>query len=135
MFLWENKGRGVTETTIIALVFAALLALEWRYRNRLLRVGTACLALAYGYVTLPDVRRAAWRAVEMPPVERVGHLGDPESDYVRGIATMERAVLDEQGRVVEEQLVSVGVLLWLACSPAFRRAPAVSAGHSVRRAS
>lgn len=125
----------MNETLLVALVFAALLAIEWRYRLRSVRLGTAFVALAIWLVTQPNATRAARRALDTTPAERVTQIaGQPLTEYVAGVRTMEQAAADDAMMFVNERWMSVGVLFWLACSPVFRRArpPSVKEGTDVR---
>ena len=112
-------------TTILALFFAVLLGVEWRYRPGWLRLGAALFALAVLFFAQPGYTRAARRALSMPPSERItqGFDGRPLSDYVSGVRTMERAVVDDVEMGADARLLAIGVLFWLACTPVVRGAP------------
>jgi hypothetical protein len=113
----------MTETIVVVLVFVVLLALEWRYRLKSVRVATALTALVLWFFTIPNPTRAARRAIAMSPAERITVIhGDTLSEYASGVRTMEQAASDDAMAFDKERLLSVGVLLWLACSPVFRRA-------------
>lgn len=114
----------MTETILIATVFVVLLGLEWRYRLRSLRVGTALLAIGLWLFAQPSATRAARRALEMSPAERVTEIagGEPLSEYAVGVRTMEQAVADDARMFANERLLSIGVLFWLAFSPVLRGA-------------
>ena len=112
----------MNETLLLGLACAVLLALEWRYRLKSVRVTTAFIALVVWLYAQPNPTRAARRALEVPPAERVsGIRGNALSEYASGVRTMERAAGDDAMIFDKERLLSVGVLLWLACSPVFRR--------------
>ena len=112
----------MTDTIIVVLVFGVLLALEWRYRIKTVRLGTALLAVIVWIFSQPNPTRAARRAIAMSPAERVTVIhGSQLSEYASGVATMEQAAGDDAMGYDKERLLSVGVLLWLACSPVFRR--------------
>ena len=115
------------------LFFVVVLALEWRYRLRSLRLGAVGLALAgLSLFGLPPIH-GAWRvAIGTPSAERVKSWApftdpgaNPMSDYASGVSTMERAVADMFRETASVRWFTIGVLVWLACSPAFRRAPSV----------
>ena len=111
----------MNETILLALVFAALLGLEWRYHLKSVRLGTAALALGVWLFVQPNPTRAARRALDTPPAERVTEIaGTPLSEYAIGVRTMEQAAGDDAMMFVTDRLMSVGVLFWLACSPVFR---------------
>lgn len=120
-------------TLLVALVFAVLLVLEWRYRLRSVRLGTALFALVVLSFAHPLTRRAARKALLAPPEERVTQLrGSPVPEYVSGVLTMEEFFADEAEMESDARLLAIGVLFWLACSPALRRAggPSGGAGRS-----
>jgi len=122
----------VSETIIVVLVFAVLLGLEWRFRLRSVRLGTALLAVLVWVYAQPNPTRAARRALDTPPAERVTEIrGNRLSEYAIGVRTMERAAGEDAMMFDTERLLSVGVLFWLACSPVFRRAHAASATEPV----
>ena len=119
----------VDEAIIVGLPFAVLLGLEWRYRLRSVRVGAALLAVALLLFFQPNIH-AAWRwAMQTPPANRETHYpsaipgetGRPLSEFESGVFAMRRAVVEESGGYVGTRWIAVGVLFWLACSPAFRR--------------
>lgn len=109
------------ETIVLALAFAALLGLEWRYRLTSVRLATAALALGVWLFVQPCPTCAARRALDTPSTQRVTEVaGTPLSEYAIGVRTMERAVGDDAMMFATDRLMSVGVLFWLACSPVFR---------------
>jgi hypothetical protein len=113
----------VNATIPVAIIFAVLLVLEWRYRLRSMRLAAVALALLLFLFAQPGYTRAARRALMMPPAERVTQIrGSPLSDYVSGVRTMEQAVGDDSNMGANARMLSVGVLVWLACSPVLRRA-------------
>lgn len=113
----------MNKTIILALVFAVLLGVEWRYRLRSVRITAAVLALASWLFAQPLSDRAARRVIAAPMAERVTRTpdGTPLSDYESGVLTMEEAVVEDVMMGASVRLLSVGALLWLACSPVFRR--------------
>ena len=113
----------MTDTTIVGLIFILLLALEWRNRFRVVRVGAALLAFLVWFLSQPGAHRAARLAMVMPPAERITQFpgGRHLSEYESGVLTMERVVSDDIEGSWKISLIPVGVLVWLACSPAFRR--------------
>jgi hypothetical protein len=115
----------VIETVVLALLFAVLLGVEWRYRLRSARIVAALIAVAALQFFEPSPRQAARRVIGAPPAERVTQWSDgrPLSDYQSGVVTMEEAVYDDAKFHSTLRLLCGGVLLWLACSPAFRRPP------------
>ena len=111
------------ETIVSVLIFVVLLGLEWRYQLSSLRVAAAFVALVLWFFTQTNIAGSARWAIAMPPAERVTMIhGQPLSEYASGVATMEQVAGDDAMGKVNERLLSVGVLLWLACSPVFRRA-------------
>lgn len=115
----------MTETIVVALVFAILLGLEWRYRHRSVRLGTVILALVVWEFTQPSITVAGRRASAASPEERSTELhGEPLSEYMSGVDTMRRFVVQQYEQDSGIRLLVLGVLVWLACSPAFRREPA-----------
>ena len=111
----------MNETTLLALVFAVLLGLEWRYRLKSVRVGVAALALGVWLFTQPLPHRAARRVIHLPPAERVTKILDWDlPPYQSGVVTMEQAVVRDAAMFANDRLISVGVLFWLACSPVLR---------------
>ncbi len=119
----EAEVKPVNETTLLALVFAVLLWLEWRYQLRSVRIAAALLALIIWLFAQPLPHRAARRVIAAQPAERVTRIADgpPLSEYASGVVTMEDAVVEDMKADDNVRLLSVGVLLWLACSPVFRR--------------
>lgn len=109
-------------TLVVAAVFVVLLALEWRYQLRTLRVGAVALALLVLFFTQPNTHRAARWAIVAPPAERITRLGEtPLSEYASGVVTMEQAVVEDARIGAYVRLLCLGVLTWLACTPVFRR--------------
>ena len=51
-----------------------------------------------------------------------GEVGRPLSEFESGVFAMRRTVIEESAGYAGTRLIAVGVLFWLACSPAFRRA-------------
>jgi hypothetical protein len=113
----------VSATILLAILFAFLLGLEWRYRSGSIRVAAASLALVVLFFAQPIATRAARRALVMSPAERVTRVGgDQLSEYASGGRTMEQAVADDVDLDADARLLSLGILFWLACSPVLRRA-------------
>jgi hypothetical protein len=128
----------MSATIIVAAAFAVLLGLEWRWRRRGLRVGTALLALAVLYYFQPAYPSARRRVLGTPSTERVtlnpvggGH--DSLSEYHSGVYTAMEWVEHYDGVGAGARFVAVGALFWLACSPALRhvRAPLAADGSSL----
>jgi len=117
-------------TMLVALIFAVLLGIEWRYRLPGVRLGTALFALVVLWFAQPLPHRAARRAMVAPPAERVTELSGVRSlsEYESGVVTMEQAVGNDSRMGANACLLGLGVLFWLACSPVFRRAPRPSMG-------
>ena len=110
-------------TWILALVFAVLLGLEWRYRRRSLRLGTVALALMVLWLAQPqpNITVAARRASAAPPEARIRVYGkDTLSAFMSGVDLMREYVSDQYTWDAERAL-ALGTLAWLAASPAFRR--------------
>jgi|SRR6266511_1464215 len=109
--------------TLLLLAFVLLLWFEWRYRRKSVRMLTIVIALVVWSYSQPSLTRASRRAILAPLPERVTTIGgNPIGEYESGVHTMTQAVEDE-GKIVEkEYLLSLGVLLWLACSPVLPRA-------------
>ena len=117
---------------LLALLFAMLLGIEWRYRLRSARLAAAMLAVAAWLFVQPTPPRAAREVMWAPPAARVTRMrpvDGPLSEYQSGVATMERAVEDNIRMGEDTRVLCVGVLFWLACSPAFRTARGPSAAE------
>lgn len=114
----------MNSTMLVAVVFAVLLGIEWRYRLPGVRLGTALLALVVLWFAQPLPHRAARQAMVAPPAERVTELPGVRSlsEYESGVVTMERAVGNDSRMGAKARLLGLGVLFWLACSPVFMRA-------------
>ena len=86
---------------------------------------------------LTGARRQALGAL---PAERVTHsplVGSESqvlSDYQSGVYTTIQFAVQALGYGSGCRLAAVGTLVWLACSPAFRRAPAPLASEARLRA-
>jgi hypothetical protein len=116
-------------TTLLALFYAVLLGLEWRYRLKSLRLGTASLALAVLFFAQPSSTQAARWAIGAGPAERITQLGSQLSEYESGVATMKLAVEEDAKMGAAARLLGVVVLFWLACSPVIRRTRLVAGGE------
>jgi hypothetical protein len=125
----------------LAAAFGLMLRLEWRYRFKSMRVGVALLALAILLFFQPPYHAAWRRAISTPPAERATRWStiNPDSgalltEYQSGVFTMRRAVFEVKRTYERERWLMVGVLVWLACSPAFqgprRRLPERSSSAS-----
>jgi len=126
----------LTETILIALMFAVPLGFEWRYQLRSLRLGTAILSLVVFLFAQPNYTSAARRVSGAPPAERITQLrGSLISEYESGVLTMYEALDDVHDASANIRLLSLAVLTWLACSPALRRSQARSIGNEVGRGS
>lgn len=111
----------VNETIVLAVFFAVALGLEWRYRLRSIRLGAASLALLVLFFAQPSPTRAARRAVAASPAERVTALrGSPLSAYESGVLTMAEFASEDASGGENARWLGLGVLFWLACSPAIR---------------
>ena len=116
-------------TLILTAGFAALLALEWRYRRAGLRLAAALFALAVLFVCEPNLTGARRQALSAPLSERVtrsplaGSETQVLSDYQSGVYTTMQFAVQDLGYGGGCRLAAVGTLVWLACSPVFRRAP------------
>jgi hypothetical protein len=112
------------EVIVVALVFGLLLACEWRYQLRTLRLGIVMLALGVMFFAQPGYISVARRVSVSPPEERITEIrGKPISEYLSGVTTLYEA-FGKAGRVRRGvRLVALGALVWLACSPLLRRAP------------
>ena len=107
----------------VALVFAVLLVLEWRSRRGIVRVGTVMLVAVVLFFAHPVPHRAARRAFGAPIAERITQWrpGGPRiSDYLSGVLTMEEFVSQDSRMDSNSRMMAMGVLFWLACSPALR---------------
>jgi hypothetical protein len=115
----------VSVTAWLALGFVVLLALEWRYRYRSLRIGVVLLTLVVWYFVQPVPYRAVRRAWGLPPAERVTRFpgGRALSEYESGVFTLHEAIVADAAMGANARRLCLGVLVWLACSPAFRRVP------------
>lgn len=109
----------------VATVFLLLLGLEWKYRLRSVRVGTAVLAIVMFLFSQPNPHAAWRRAISTPAEQRVtvwpGRDGERLSDYQSGVFTMYQAVADNAAGYARERRLGVAVLFWLACTPGLRR--------------
>ena len=112
------------EAIFVALVFGLLVACEWRYQLRTLRLAIVMLAMGVLFLAQPGYISVARRVSVLPPEERITEIhGNPISGYLSGVTTLYEAY-GEAGRVRRGvRLVALGVLVWLACSPVVRRAP------------
>jgi|1185.fasta_scaffold09735_3 hypothetical protein len=116
---------GVFATSVIALMFAVLLGLEWRFSWRTVRVGIIILALIVYWVfpTGPNYTIAGRRAMAVPVDERIKVLrGDTLSEYFTGVDIMREYLRESEGSS-GPRLIVLGALVWLACVPVFRREP------------
>lgn len=114
----------MTEVAFVALAFGVLLACEWRYPRRTLRLGTVILSLVVLHLAQPGYVSVARRVSVAPPEERITQLhGSPISEYLSGVTTLYEAFGDAAHVGSGVRLIAMGVLVWLACSPALRRAP------------
>ena len=120
-------------TILVALVFAALLGFEWRYRLRSARIAAAVLALAVLFFAGPNLTAARRRALDTPPAERVTRIADHQlSEYESGVHTMTQSISESAEKHAYAELLGLGVLFWLACSPVFRRTPAAAVREAPR---
>lgn len=110
-------------TLLVAVVAAILLGLEWWKGGRLLRIGSALFALAVLLLAPTMPWRAARRALSAPVAERLTvwpGSGNPVSEYESGVLTMHRMVVADWQIGAKARAVGVGMLVWLAISPAIR---------------
>jgi hypothetical protein len=131
-----RRLESVNATVVLALVFAVLLGLEWRYRLKSLRMGAALLAASVLlFYAPPGTTAAARRALELPASQRVIVLagGVRLSEYASGVRTMEWAIIEAWRAYFGPNLVAVIVLGWLACSPVLWDWRARSVGSSRAR--
>lgn len=118
----------MVETIGVALLFLVLLGFEWRYNLRIVRVGSAMLALLVWFVCQPDYTTAVRRVSSAPPEARVTQLhGSTISEYESGVATMFEAIDDVVKERATCRVLALGALIWLGCSPALGRARASKA--------
>jgi hypothetical protein len=111
-------------TILVAMIFIILLGLEWHFRLRTARVIAALLAMVVLFFAAPGYTRAARHALGMSRSERITEIrGNPVSDYVSGVRTMERAISEDANMGANARLIALAALLWLAVSPILRRAP------------
>jgi hypothetical protein len=121
----------LVETVLVALIFAMLLGLEWRYRLSSVRLATAVLSLAVFLFAQPDYTTAARRVSVAPQEERITELrGSPISEYESGVLTMYEAIDKAQEIRAKVRLLALGALFWLACSQVLRREQRVSTDAS-----
>jgi len=119
-------------TIVIVLIFVGLLVIEWRYKLRSVRLGAVFLAVVLAFFTGGNLTAARRQALDMPAAQRITQVaGHQVSDYASGVFTMAQAASDSAMFETEYSL-SWAVLLWLACSPAFRRAHTPSTTASGR---
>ena len=116
----------MTVTSGLAIVFAVLLVLEWRYRLKTLRLAAAVLAVAALWFFQPLITNATRAALARSPAERERVPFPGASDYEKGVFAMAGEVSARMNHTAGARRLSAGVLFWLACSPVFRRAPARS---------
>ena len=113
----------MTTATGLVLIFAGLLGLEWRYRLKSLRLLTVLLALVVFWLFGgPNYTTAGRRASVASPEERVRVLaGDTLSEYMSGVDIMREFLSESERENSGPRGVALGALVWLACSPMFRR--------------
>lgn len=110
-------------TVVVSLIFVFLLALEWWRGGRAVRVGTVLFALVVLGFAQPIPYRAMRRTIDLPRAERdttFGVGGRRLSEYESGVMTMMRMVMVDGEIGAYARAVALGVLVWLAVSPAFR---------------
>jgi hypothetical protein len=119
------------DLAVVATAFVLLLGLEWRYRRRRLRLASALLALLLLGWYQPDYTGSRRRALAASPAERVTRIAQVGeggyrtlSYYESGVHTSIQAVTEAAAFGAGVRLAAVGALVWLACSPALRRAEA-----------
>jgi hypothetical protein len=106
------------------LVFAALLAVEWKRRSKVARTGAVALALVALSFAQPIAHRAARTVISAPRAERILEVRywPPLSDYQSGVLTMERAMVRDIALGADARSLSIGVLVWPALIASFRPA-------------
>ena len=128
----------MSQTIVVAAIFAVLLGLELRYRRRLLKVATALVAVAVLLYFQPDYTSARRRALGAPVTDRVtkspvaGSEGDTLSDYHSGVYTTMRFIEGYATDGANARLIALGALVWLACSPVLRHAHGSAPARSPR---
>ena len=123
--------------TLLA-VFAVLIVIEWRWRLRSVRLATALFAVYvmwwWSAPLTTSVRTAIAAQHAARPTARVTHSSARNVDYNEyesGVYTLAREIREDNERVLLADMLGFGVLLWLACSPAFRRAPHKATRESI----
>ena len=113
----------MTTATVLALMFAVLLGLEWRYRLKSLRVIAVLLALVVFWLFGgPDYTIAGRRASAASPEERIRVLrGDTLSEYMSGVDIMREYLAESEKANDPPRRIALGALVWLGCAPLFRR--------------
>jgi hypothetical protein len=127
----------VTTTAALALIFAGLLGLEWRYRRRSLRLVSIMLALVVWWLFGgPNYTIAGRRASAASAEERIRVLrGDTLPPYFAGVDIMREYLLESEEEGAGPRRLALGVLVWLACTPVFRReASTREAAHATESA-
>lgn len=102
------------------------LVIQWKRGSRMARVGAVVLALALWNFSQPIAHRAARTVTGLPRTDRVLEVRNwgPLDDYHSGVLTMERAMVRDMALGADARHLSIGVLVWLALIPSFRREPA-----------
>jgi hypothetical protein len=118
----RNSTTRGKDTLLVSIVFAALVIVEWRFRSKSVRVGTATFSLLVLLFARPSYTTAARRVSVAPPEARVTQLhGSKISEYQSGVATMYKAMDEAGDERANIRVIAVGVLFGLACSPVLRR--------------
>lgn len=111
----------MSEIFLVALIFAVLLGAEWRFQLRSVRIGVAALAILVLAFGQPNYSVTVRRVGAAAPGERVTQLrGSPVSEYESGVLTMYQAIDEAADARANIRILALGVLVWLACSPALR---------------
>jgi hypothetical protein len=93
------------------------------------RVGAVAFALIVYVFAQPSITTAARRASAAPPEARIRVLrGDTLSEFMSGVDLMRDYAVQQFESRADIRLLMLGVLVWLACAPAFRQQRALKQG-------
>lgn len=108
-------------TVLLALLYIALVILDWVYRFRVLRAGAVTIAILALIFTQSMPRHAARAAWTTAPAERVVYGQGKELDaYESGVLTMEREVVRDKDSVFPPRFLTHALLVWFALAPVLR---------------
>jgi hypothetical protein len=118
----------MTVLLLILLIFVVLLAVEWKRRSKTARAGAVVLALVLLDFAHANPYGAARTIMGLPRAERVLEVANwgPLDDYHSGVLTMRQAMERDLALVADAKHLGIGVLVWLALIPSFRREAAPS---------